>query len=356
MNFKQRFDDIITYIEDNIKKDKKSIMDGVRKRYSSKINFVFEFMTDTSLNEYITRRKLIKILEYKKDTQCSLEAAVEEFDYSQDSNYMKTFKKIFGTTVKGMTDEMYEYERMPKYTDVLLSRNADEVSEEAKMMMEHKVFDLPIPKVKSLKYIFELSDFYGFEEDDADLAYRLSEYLDDDLDDIFRFVFDYREYKAWMKKVHITEDDMNLAVIYLRANVTIREAVQIMNDLKKNALIEIEDYRKIPVEFWTLYNDSSLRIDIEISELWDKYSQLKKRNYKYNDIVAILNDIAFADDIDDAIELYDFDIDMEQISLQYEREQMDALEVDVLSTYTDDFLGISHDPDDFFYDYNEDDE
>ena len=67
MNFKQRFDDIIAYIENNVCDNKKDIMDGILKEHvittPSTLNGVFEFMTGMRLSEYITRRKLIKILE-----------------------------------------------------------------------------------------------------------------------------------------------------------------------------------------------------------------------------------------------------------------------------------------------------
>lgn len=334
-------------------------MSGILSKFvytsPSGFNSLFEFMTGMRLNEYIVRRKLIKILEYKRLNSCSLENAVEAFEYSQESLYRKRFKETFGTTITRMSDEVYEFELIPKYTDVLLSSNIDEIPVETKLMMEQKLFDLPISKVRKLRKIFELSDFYGFDEDEADLAYNLSENLEESEDSIFGFVFDYTDYKTWLKKNYPDVERIDLAVVYINSNKSIRTAAYIVDDLMKNALQEIEDSRDIPDEFWKLYKDDSIQVEFSPAALWDNYFELRKRKYSYSDMVEILNEFAWVDDIEDAIEMFDPEIDMGQIAIQFENEKKEQLDFDILDTYTDDFLGISHDPDDYAV-YNDEDE
>ena len=129
MNFQERYDEVIILIGDHIKKNKKDILDLVFEKFpyetSASVNSAFEFISGMRLKSYITQRKLIRTLEYKKETGCSLEEAIEEFDYSSATNYMRDFKDFFGTTVSEMSDEQYESLISPRYIKEVLSPSDD---------------------------------------------------------------------------------------------------------------------------------------------------------------------------------------------------------------------------------------
>ena len=86
MNFKNKFNSLIDFIEENIQLNNIELMQRIRDEFAfgeaAYLNHAFDYITGFRLKEYIVRRKLLHIWKYINDNSCTIENAALEFNYS----------------------------------------------------------------------------------------------------------------------------------------------------------------------------------------------------------------------------------------------------------------------------------
>ncbi len=339
MSFEKRFDEMIEFIEKNVKNDTTTIMESIKGTFSfwspDVIAHAFEYITDMRLREYVARRRLIHTKKYKVETGCSIEMAAEEYGYSSETNFMKEFKKTFGTTVKMMPEEVYEEEKEPMRLEKILQNRVPSVGTK-------KVFDLPETQFERLRAAIALTEFYDMKKEDAEIAYQLTKDLEFGIEDIFAFCSDFFEHSYEVANRHPDVEVKNLAFLCLKLDKCVREGLEISRKMEADRLIE--DYRTLPQEFWRTIADDTCPIDFELCPdlLLDVLDEMKSEGVSLSELGEVIDLLSWGWEITEAIEkikdpdwFEDGDEDIEEAM------QEEACWASVEATYTDDFLGIS---------------
>ena len=204
MNFKEKFDELILFIENNIRKNNTDILVLVKDNFAygdpSYLAHAFDYITGMRLKEYINRRKLIHIFKYKKDNDCTIEFAASKFDYSSETNYMRDFKKHFNTTVSKMTAEEFEIAFTPLYIKTILEMEGKNAMTRTLTIPEPKIFDLPVYQLSKIREAISLMEFYNLEPEEAEVAYQLTKNTSLNVESIFGFCSDYFDHIEHVKK------------------------------------------------------------------------------------------------------------------------------------------------------------
>lgn len=349
MNFKEKYDNIIDYIEKNIKLSKKEIIKGVVNEFAmgNKMLLInaFQFIADISMSEYIKRRQLLYILEYKINHKCSIEQAAFDYGYSNAQNYIRDFKSSFGVTPKQMTDKAIKNEK-PLYIETIVMRK--DVEYELTNILkkdEKKVFGLPSSQLSNIRKAMEFQALFGWTDEEADFAYQLSERINLDLEDVYYFIDDYLSHEDWVKKRYKEVKIENLAEICIRLGKSVCAGLEIALDIDSSYSYsrEFKEYKDIPKEFWELMSnldDLNVLFDFEQfpSLALSIIVKMQKEGISLNEVKDVFEFIDMYEDIDEGIHSYkygDDDFDDDEPDM---RTLLDYCEVD--STYTNEFLCI----------------
>ena len=339
MNFKKQYDDLIDIIEKNIKKDSTQIMKLIQEYFSfyspDMITHSFEFITGMRLKEYIIKRRLISVVEEYKNGK-KLEVLTELFGFPAVEYYRKSLKTHFGKTITEIEKEDYKHVAEALRLDRVLQ------FEEGELDLERKIFDMPETEFTRIKQLINLTEFYGLDSQQSEIAFQLSKNLDFPVADVVGFCADYFEHDYHINKRYRDVNVQNLAFLCLRLNKSVREGLEMMLDIDED--FTIADYRKIEDEVWQVLLDNSYGFDYEKfpSLVISIVEKMKKSNVSLDSIQEIMERLEWIEDVDEAI---DFDWKDYQIDVDaYEQLQvMDQNQCEIEATYTNEFLGLPED-------------
>lgn len=360
MNFKERYDNIIDFIEENIKLSKSEIIKMIVNKFAMGNRLMlmnaFQFIADISMSEYIKRRQLFYILEYIKNHECSIEQAVFDYGYSSAQNYIRDFKSCFGVTPKQMTEDDSNNEKPLFIETVLMRKDVDEELANTLKKDERCIFGIPSSRLSNIRKAIEFQAVFGWTDKEADFAYQLSERINLKFEDVCFFVDDYFFHEDWVKERYNEVKIDKLAEVCIRLDKTVCEGLRIVQDIDSYG--KYSEYKDIPKEFWDIMSnldDLDVLFDYEEhpSCVLSVIVKMQEEGISLNEVKEVLEYIQIYEDIDDGIHCYKYGFDdyydeySESIDLEY-------LEID--STYTNDFLGI--DPEgkynEDFFDFDED--
>lgn len=349
MNFKDRFNNMIEFIEHNVKASKSDIMYLVAEQYAfgspAYLNNAFDYITGMKLSEYVLRRKLINAVKYKNDIGCTIEEAALEFNFSAASNYMTKFKERFNTTVDKMTKEEFELEITPLRIETIL-----EMSENMPMInqvtsQEPQLFDVPVSQLNRIKQALGLMEYYDFKDSEAETAYQLTKSLSFNIKTIFRFCSDYFEHIDCVEKRYKNVKVENLAILCIKTGVCVRQGVEMMLVIDENC--KIEDYNKIPNEAWNIIKDENQSFDYESHPdlVMYVFERMKETGIPFSEYRDVFEHLNLFEDVDECIEDYlGNNIDFEDIFGEQETdnilEKIANEYSEIEATYTDEFLGF----------------
>ena len=348
MNFKERFDELILFIENNISKNNTDIMILVKDKFAygdpSYLAHAFDYITGMRLKEYIIRRKLIHIFKYKKDNNCTIEDAVSEFEYSSETNFMRDFKKYYNTTVSKMTDEEFEIAILPLYVKTILEMDGNNAMASTLANPEPKLFDLPISQLTKLKEAISLMEFYDLEPEEAEIAYQLTKNTSLSVESIFGFCSDYFDHIEHIKKRYPEAKIENLAILCVKTGVCVRQGLEMMLDIDEN--YKTEDYGTIPDLAWNIMMDDTFHFDYEVFPHLVLYTldKMKQCSVSMLDAKDVFINIDLIGDIDVAVEtyndIYDDDITDDDFDEYLEAKRvLDDEYSTIEATFNRDFLG-----------------
>lgn len=160
MNFTEKYDQLISLIEDAVKANEEEIAEKLAKVLGTNTRHLaeaFQFISGVTLSQYIKQRRLINTVKYKFDSNCSLETAAIKFGFPDAATMSKAFKACFGISPSQISkDTVDDYKPLAL---ALLSSNQSK---------------LRVPKgiEEEMK---NLADDYGMNENEALFAYELSQ-------------------------------------------------------------------------------------------------------------------------------------------------------------------------------------
>ena len=183
MNFTEKYDQLISQIEEAVKANEEEIAEKLSKIYGSNPRLIadaFQFISGTTLSQYIKQRRLVNALHYKNENDCSLEVAAIKFGFPDAATMSKAFKACFGKSPSQMSKEELEA-RQPLslenlYTSETLSGNDTGSS------------DIPFEIKEEIDYLARVNELSRTE---AMFAYELSKNHGISLDHAFDLVKDF---------------------------------------------------------------------------------------------------------------------------------------------------------------------
>ena len=180
MNFAEKYNSIITFIEENLhrKTDEISqIMAGELKISKRALGETFQFMTGLSINEYVRNRRIVNAMRYKLQTDCPLEMVAEEFGFPDQPTISRTCKEALGFSPSQVTEEMLDGLHPLQLQDlfedsgngrILPMRKADRMN----------AFGITKSTFSEIRLFLEENTYYDFDDDYLDLAYQIKEKYD----------------------------------------------------------------------------------------------------------------------------------------------------------------------------------
>lgn len=190
MNFQERYDAIINYIEENLEKKTSEVVKNLSNRLqinSRMLGEGFLFVTGLSINEYVRSRRVINSLQYRLDTGCSIDTAAEMYGFPDQPTLSKACKEALQLSPSQVTEEMLRDCPPLNLQKLLMSGNA-EMLIPAKKTAKINAFGTSWSQFSEIRKYSEMNSLYGLDDEHVEMVYKIHQEYDVDLDDIFEFV------------------------------------------------------------------------------------------------------------------------------------------------------------------------
>lgn len=349
MNFVERFNRMISFIEDNVKDDR-NILTSFQKEFAmgnpSGLASSFEFITGMRPKQYINRRRLIKARAFIAEEECTIEFAAEAFGYSSAERFMNDFKTHFGCTVKKMDEERLAIEIEPLYLATILQKGGEKMQLEA-FSSKQKPMDCNGMNFEKITKIVSLRDYYDFDDLEFSAIWELTKEVDYSVDAIFSFGEDFFNHKDYIRKRYPEVDRRNLSVVCMELNRCVRSGLEIAMKIEScNELGTWRDFRKIPQKYWEILKNNNRAFDYE--EFPDLaihiFKGIARKTTDFSCAEDVFSFIEEYGDVDEGLEEYFGENNMKMYTTENIEEAMADNEeyAEIEDTYTEEFLGIWH--------------
>lgn len=207
MKAKERFEKIIQMIEAEARNphidtkelaEKVAVQNGIASR---DLNTIFNFLTDIHIRTYIKERKMMAAYAYliKWDSWSKMRKseAIAISGKGTDSFFNHAFKKTFGVTPTEAFRDKDETRIVPPLSWDDISCETEyplTAEEEVEQMKDMNVFGIPKEQYERALEATELAEFYGFEQQESNVAFDLATMLELPLKATFRFVSELLEF------------------------------------------------------------------------------------------------------------------------------------------------------------------
>jgi len=204
MKAKERFEKIIQMIEAEARNphidlkelaDKVAMQNGFAPR---DLNTIFNFLTDTHIRAYIKERKMMAAYSYLIGwNKMRINDAVAISGKATASSFNRAFKDTFGITPSEAFRDKDETRIVPplSWDDISCETEYPLAAEEEVEQMKNKnVFGIPKEQYDRALEATELAEFYGFEQQESNVAFDLATALGQPLKATFRFVSELLEF------------------------------------------------------------------------------------------------------------------------------------------------------------------
>jgi len=220
MKAKERFEKIIQAIEAEARNphidlqelaDKVAMQNGVALR---DLNTIFNFLTDIHIRAYIKERKMMAAYSYliNRD-KLRIDGAVAISGKGTASSFNRSFKDTFGITPSEAFRDKDETRIVPPLSWDDISCETDHplaAEEEVEQMKNKNVFGIPKEQYDRALEATELAEFYGFEQQESNVAFDLATVLEQPLKATFRFVSELLEFGEDMdEETGLSHDEEN---------------------------------------------------------------------------------------------------------------------------------------------------
>ena len=207
MKAKERFEKIIQMIEAEARNphiDAKELAEKVAAQNgiaSRDLNTVFNFLTDIHIRDYIKERKMMAaysyLIRWNSWSKRRKSEAIAISGKGTDSFFNHAFKKTFGVTPTEAFRDKDETRIVPplSWDDISCETEYPLTAEEEVEQMKNKnVFGIPKEQYDRALEATELAEFYGFEQQESNVAFDLATALGQPLKATFRFVSELLEF------------------------------------------------------------------------------------------------------------------------------------------------------------------
>ena len=204
MTLQEKFDSIMNSIESLVGVGEEDIPNAVAREVGLNLRQLadsFQFMTDMTLIKYIRRRRLVHAL----DTRIALGLPVEEVvsiaGFSDAAAFSKACKNEFDLSPAQIDrDVLCKYAPL-SFALVSSGKNADQMENGTLIttMKENTICGISVSQFATVKQMLEISALYGFNDEETEFVYRLSEMEEITVKQAADFFEDFRmKWEDWV--------------------------------------------------------------------------------------------------------------------------------------------------------------
>ena len=328
MNFKKRYNDAIQEIERAIdrREDHIQIPELIAKHSGTNVCLLgnaVQYITNMTLHQYIKQRRLAKAMQFKFDTECSLEEAAEEFGFSDAPTMSKAFKRAFDVSPSKMSEDELK-KIVPFSLELLLQEEENnatmEIQPKSIAPIPETVFGVSVEQFEDIKSALELNAVYGLSDKLANFAYKLYKEQKVPLSKAFEFVedldlqFENGTYLGALSNICLDE------IVYLcfRYDLSVSECIDTIDSLHGQG---IDDITELHDDFFVVYFGEANRLNgFSAQDILDFVDTMDEEGIDAAEFDQIVTSYAL---------LHDNDI-IETIRCFAEDENFDLTQLDVL--------------------------
>ncbi len=254
MTLQEKFDSIMNSIESLIGVGKEDIPNVVAREAGLNLRQLadsFQFMTDMTLIKYIRRRRLVHAL----DTRIALGLPVEEVvsiaGFSDAAAFSKACKNEFDLSPAQIDGEALSKYVPLSFALVSSGKNADQMENGTLIttMKENTICGISVSQFATVKQMLEISALYGFNDEETEFVYRLSEMEEITVTQAAEF---YEDFRMQIENGSVVPglDIFELAELACKYSLSYSQAQEILFMLEKNGYHSI---RELPECFFEIY-------------------------------------------------------------------------------------------------------
>ena len=321
MNTKIRYDEIIQFIENAVNEgvgDKAGdIAEKLLKEKAQGISWrdmsaVIGFMTGDSLIPYIRSRQMTKAYKALVEDGKKIEIVIDYTGLSDQPTFIKAFRKQFDMSpTEAIRTNDLSLITLPQTWSVISEDDHKsriyESDEDNEPMNEVLKFGISQTKLNLIREAMELQVVYGFNDEQSEMAFYVSEKYDISLRKAFDFIDDYclqfypfndNEY------ANLSEQKPLIYAYFTFDMLSISQTVELMNELRAAG---VEDITLEDTELIKAYLDPELGFFsfIDLKEEYEFFKREVTGNYTFYDFKFLLG-LGF--DLESAVEHLHVDI------------------------------------------------
>ena len=251
MNVKEKFEKIITTIEDLVLNDLKKASDISEQIATNmfmgyrELNDVFKFFTDRSLNEYIKERKMMAAytLILTQD-EMNIDRAIEISGLDNQSSFGKKFKEVFGITPQEAFIKKDQSKLIPRLSWESIQFVESETNRTPSVDKDStNYYGVTLEQYNKIIQAKEYQALYDFNEAQSLTAFQISGMENVSLKEAYAFVEDYLHYKECISakydenkelKFLLSGSSKKIREIYFSVAESISETMDIIDTAKEN--------------------------------------------------------------------------------------------------------------------------
>ena len=191
---------IIDIVEDNVTTNPKELLSILEREtgyQSRQLSEVFSFMTNTSIKQYHTTRRLEFAAKKLADGfSKSLASLAQEIGYNDQAAFTNAFKKQFNVTpMEAKKSNIVTRGKMKINFSIEWGDRTIETRQNPQN--ENSLFGMSKAKLDEVQKLLGIAAFYGMSKNQANIVYDISQEYKLGIDSAFELFDDYLELCTW---------------------------------------------------------------------------------------------------------------------------------------------------------------
>lgn len=330
MKLKEKFDMLVGMIENNISSDNEKIETELSRCFGENIRLLadaFKFISGMTLSKYIRERKIINVLNAKREFGISFDEAAEQYGFADAASFSKSAKTCFGKAPSQMTDE--EIARSPLSLEQILNEQSLEGEQYAVEMPTS--FGVSEAQFHEISKTLSIAAVYGLSDENAEFAYSLSRDANISVEAACDFMNDFLlqiENGTYIPGYSTTE----LARICCLYDQSYSEAQHIMYELDRAGY---SSTTQLPSLYFDIYfSKENSRLGLDVETICEMAETMERYGLGINDLFDIVDrgQWKYDGDFFEAIERFEEDTEEWNCML---REDIMSINDDMQEVYFD---------------------
>ncbi len=350
MTAKQKYDDIINFIEEQIAQGlnlkASTIINEIKNNFyidERALGQIFLFLTNMPINTYIKRRQLTKAAEVLLDNE-NIEDAIQYTGFSDEPSFSKAFKKEFALPPGKFKESNSATVEPALNWDVIANSECTLIKE--KNSLEKTKFGIPIDTYNKVIEAENMQVIYGFDDKTSEFAYKLSQKYGCEMRAAFELADELIIYfegdKFYVENLDdFIEDYDEVIWIFFNFDLSFCQSIELLRGLK---IIGIKDIRKEDPYVIAYFYETSYTYEF-VKECWIFYTTQNNCGVEFEYFMDCVSEygsfetaceVLDCSDIDMSFSLEDMQLDENELAMEkWASEEMDYSNYEGLDDFYD---------------------